>query len=69
MQNEQLWIDLLTGMQGRAACIVGDEDGDHRNRNWYARKVYGDKYDEIRNDFQDEKMEEIIDDYSFNRNL
>jgi hypothetical protein len=30
-----------------------------RNGNWYALKVYGDKYVFIREQYQDEKMDEI----------
>lgn len=57
-KTEQLWIDMLSGMQNRAALLVGDEDTDHRNRNWYARKVYGQQYEELRSEFQRRKMGE-----------
>jgi hypothetical protein len=56
-KTKQLWIDMLSGMQNRAAQLVNDGDVDKRNRNWYARKVYGQQYNELRSEFQDEMMD------------
>jgi hypothetical protein len=58
-KTEQLWADMLSGMQDRAAQIVNDGDVDRRNRNWYAREMYGDRYDTLRSEFQRRKLDEI----------
>lgn len=58
-QREQIWLDLLEGMETRACYFHNDNDHDRRNRKWYAKKVYGDKYDRIRSEYTDRKMAEI----------
>lgn len=58
--EQQLWIDLLTGMRNRAAQIVNDPSDDiGRNDNWYAREVYGQKYEVIREEFQDRELDRL----------
>lgn len=58
-EREQLWLDLVRGMRNRASQLMNDpHDKDDRNGNWYARKIYGDKYVAIREAYQDEKFED-----------
>lgn len=58
-KREQRWLDLIRGMRNRASFKMNDpEDKQNRNGNWYARKVYGDKYVAIREAYQDEKFED-----------
>lgn len=57
-KTEQLWLDTLSGMQNRAMQAFNDDDPDNRNRNWYARKMYGDRYTDIKSEFQRRKMDE-----------
>ena len=59
-EREQIWFDLIEGMRNRASFIMNDPEDKHdRNGNWYARKVYGDKYVAIREAYQDEKFEDV----------
>ena len=57
-KTDQLWLDLIRGMRNRACYFHNDNDADGRNGNWYARKVYGDKYVAIREAYQDEKFKD-----------
>lgn len=61
-KTERLWLDMLQGMQQRACFVHNDNDADGRNRNWYARQVYGDQYDDFRAEYQRLKMEDISED-------
>jgi len=56
---EQLWLDMLEGMENRACFFHNDNDLDRRNRSWYAKKVYGDQYQDLRSEYQQQKMDEI----------
>lgn len=58
-QTEQLWLDMLSGMQNRACYFHNDNDGDGRNRNWYAKKVYGDTYTDLKSEYQRRKMQDF----------
>lgn len=59
MENEQFWVDMLEGMENRASYIVNDRRSDNRNASWYARKVYDQQYEQLREHYSDTKMEEI----------
>lgn len=63
-KTEQLWIDVMQGMQQRSMQLFNDDDADGRNRNWYARRVYGDRYIDIKNEYQRRKMSELDKDMS-----
>lgn len=53
---DQLWLDMLQGMENRACYFHNDNDEDGRNRNWYAHKVYGDQYTELKEAYQNEVL-------------
>ena len=55
-KTDQLWLDLIRGMRNRACYFHSDNDEDGRNRNWYARKVYGGKYVAITEAYQNKKF-------------
>jgi hypothetical protein len=56
---ERLWLDTLQGMQNRAMEKFSDEDPDGRNRNWYAREIYGEQYTELKGEYQRRKMADL----------
>lgn len=58
-KTEMLWIDMLSGMQNRATQLYNDGDYDKRNRNWYAREVYEEKYVDLKSEFQRQKMGDL----------
>lgn len=58
-KTNQLWRDTFEGMENRACFFHNDNDLDGRNRSWYAKKVYGDKYQKLRNKYQQNKIDEI----------
>lgn len=58
-RHEWFMVGLLQGMKSKSCQFFNDEDADYRNGAWYARKMYGERYEQIEDLYQRAKMNEI----------